>query len=326
MQVQVPDGLSGLVAVVGDEAEVLSVARVRRDLPHHAQQVPREGGIVEVSEPRDVGARHDEHVERGGGLQIVEGDGTVVLVHERRGDLARDDPAEDAVGHGRENSDVPIVAIAVTYLASSLSFPWLIARLYGVDLRQVGARKLGGSNLGKTVGWWQGITGGVLDGAKGFAAVLIARAVGLPLETQLLCGIAAVVAQMWPAFHGFDGGRANATGWGFAIAADPVAALIMGGPIYAALLANAFIHPRPTRTLPIAGLASFAVFPAVIWEQEGVTPTVLAGMAVLVLVLIRRITAGLRDDIATGAPLARIIANRALFDRSEQQRRGIVAI
>lgn len=315
-----------MVAVVDDEPEVLSVAGVRGHPTDHAEQMTREGGVVEVREPGDVGARHDKHVERRRRLQILEGDGTVVIVDERRRDLARDDPTEDAFGHGRENSDVPLVAVAITYLASSLSFPWLIARLYGVDLRQVGARKLGGSNLGKTVGWWQGVTGGVLDGAKGFAAVLIARALGLPLETQLLCGIAAVVAQMWPVFHGFDGGRANATGWGFAIAADPVAALIMGSPIYLALLANLLIHPRPTRTLPIAGLASFAVFPAVIWEQEGVTPTVLAGLAVLALVLVRRVTAGLRDDIATGAPLSRIIANRALFDRSEQQQRGIVAI
>jgi glycerol-3-phosphate acyltransferase PlsY len=221
---------------------------------------------------------------------------------------------------------VTLGAIAVTYVASSLSFPWLIARLYGVDLRRVGARKLGGSNLGKTVGIAQGIVGGVLDGAKGFAAVLVARALDLPLETQLLCGVAAVAGQMWPVFHGFDGGRANATGWGFSIAADPIAALIMGSPVYAALAANAIVRPRPTRLLPLAGLLSFAIFPAVIWEQEGMTPTVAAGVAVLALVVLRRITAGVREDVATGAPLPRILANRALFDRSELQQRGEVAI
>jgi len=221
---------------------------------------------------------------------------------------------------------VTVAAIVITYLASSLSFPWLVARAYGVDLRRVGSRKLGGGNLGKTVGIGPGIVGGVLDGAKGFAAVVIARALGLPLETQLLCGIAALVGQMWPLFHGFDGGRANATGWGFALAADTIAALIMGTPIYAALLANALVRPRPTRVLPIASLLSFAVFPAVIWEQEGLTPAVAAGLAVLALVLLRRVTAGLREDLATGAPLPRVIANRVLFDRSELQQRGAVAI
>jgi glycerol-3-phosphate acyltransferase PlsY len=176
----------------------------------------------------------------------------------------------------------------------------------------------------KSVGLLPGIVGGVLDGAKGFVAYLAAVALGQPLEMALLCGIAAVVGQMWPLFHHFDGGRANATGWGFAIAADPVAALIMGIPIFAAIAMKRAV--ASSRLVPLASILSFAVFPAVIWEQEGTTPTVVAGLAVLALVLVRRITAGLRTDLATGAPLARVVANRALYDRSELQERGLVAI
>lgn len=219
-----------------------------------------------------------------------------------------------------------IAAVIVTYLLSSISFPYWIARAYGVDLRAVGERKLGGGNLKKSVGLVQGIVGGTLDGAKGFFAVIAARSLDLPLETQLACGIAALVGQMWPVFHQFDGGRANATGWGFALAADPIAALIMGTPLYLGLVAVRFVRPRPTRLLPLASLLSFAIFPAVIWEQEGATPTVIAGLIVLGLILVRRLTAGLREDLATRAPLARVLANRAMYDRSELQERGIVAI
>ncbi len=219
-----------------------------------------------------------------------------------------------------------IAAAIVAYLGCSISFPYWIARMNSVDLRAVGERKLGGGNLAKSVGLAQGSVGGVLDGAKGFLAVVVARALGLDLDTQLACGIAALVGQMWPVFHQFDGGRANATGWGFALAADPIAALIMGVPLYVSLLAVRVIHPRPTRLLPLASLLSFAIFPAVIWEQEGTTPTVVAGLVVLVLILLRRLTAGLRSDLATGAPLPRVLANRALYDRSELQQRGVVAI
>jgi glycerol-3-phosphate acyltransferase PlsY len=221
---------------------------------------------------------------------------------------------------------VAVLAVVVTYLLCSISFPYWVARMYGVDLRAVGERKLGGSNLAKSVGLPQGIVGGVLDGAKGFLAVVVARALGLDLETQLACGIAALVGQMWPVFHQFDGGRANATGWGFALAADPIAAVIMGVPLYVSLLAVRVVQPRPTRLLPLASLLSFAIFPAVIWEQEGTTPTVVAGVVVLVLILVRRLTAGLRRDLETGAPLPRVLANRALYDRSELQQRGVVAI
>jgi len=221
---------------------------------------------------------------------------------------------------------VPIAAVIVSYLLASISFPYWIARAYGVDLRAVGERKLGGGNLTKSVGLAQGIVGGTLDGAKGFLAVTVARSLGLELDAQLACGIAALVGQMWPLFHQFDGGRANATGWGFALAADPIAALIMGIPLYLSLLVVRMVHPRPTRLLPLASILSFAIFPAVIWEQEGTTPTVVAGLIVLALILVRRVTAGLRDDLATGAPLARVLANRAMYDRSELQERGVVAI
>jgi glycerol-3-phosphate acyltransferase PlsY len=221
---------------------------------------------------------------------------------------------------------VAVIAVVVTYLLCSISFPYWVARAYGVDLRAVGERKLGGGNLAKSVGLAQGIAGGTLDGAKGFLAVVVARSLGLPLEEQLACGIAALVGQMWPVFHRFDGGRANATGWGFAIAADPVAALIMGVPLYVGLIAVRVVRPRPTRLLPLASILSFAIFPAVIWEQEGATPTVVAGLVVLALILVRRLTAGLREDLATGAPVARVLANRAMYDRSELQERGIVAI
>ncbi len=219
-----------------------------------------------------------------------------------------------------------MVAVLVTYVLCSISFPYWVARSYGVDLRAVGERKLGGGNLAKSVGFGPGILGGTLDGAKGFFAVFAARALGLDLEVQLACGVAALVGQMWPVFHQFDGGRANATGWGFALAADPIAALIMGVPIYLSLIAGRVVRPRPRRLLPLASILSFAIFPAVIWEQEGTTPTVIAGLVVLALILVRRVTAGLRDDLATGAPLARVLANRAVYDRSELQERGIVAI
>ncbi|HUQ41967.1 MAG TPA: glycerol-3-phosphate acyltransferase [Candidatus Limnocylindrales bacterium] len=217
-------------------------------------------------------------------------------------------------------------AVILSYLTGSLSFPWAIARLYGVDLQREGSRKLGGGNLIATVGVVPGVIGGLLDAAKGLLAVVAARSLGLPVEVQLACGIAANVGQMWPVFHRFDGGRANATGWGFALAADPIAAAIMGIPLLAALVGTSLARPRPTRLFPLASLLSFLVFPAVIWEQEGVTPTVIGGALLAALILIRRVTAGVRLDLETGAPVARVVVNRALYDRSELQQRGVVPI
>ena len=217
-------------------------------------------------------------------------------------------------------------AAALSYLVGSISFPYWVARLRGVDLRVVGSRKLGGSNLWKSVGPGEAIVGGLLDAAKGFVAVVVARTVGLPVELQLGCAVAAVAGQMWPAFHRFDGGRANSTGWGFALAVDPIAFGLMMLPVLTAIGVRAAIRPHPSRILPLAALLSFALFPAISWERDGTIPAVVAGLATLGLILIRRLSAGLGADLATGAPVRRVLANRALFDRSELQQRGVVGL
>jgi hypothetical protein len=97
-------------------------------------------------------------------------------------------------------------------------------------------------------------------------------------------------------------------------------------PVSAAIVLRVAVRPRPSRLLPLAALLSFAVFPAVIWEQDGATPAVRAGLAILVLIVVRRVTAGIGVDLATGAPPLRVLVNRALFDRSELQQRGVVGI
>ena len=59
--------------------------------------------FVEIVERRDVRARNDQHVRRRLRIDVVEGDGDVVLEHFLRRDLAGDDAAEEApviCGHG----------------------------------------------------------------------------------------------------------------------------------------------------------------------------------------------------------------------------------
>jgi glycerol-3-phosphate acyltransferase PlsY len=220
--------------------------------------------------------------------------------------------------------DLPTVV--ASYLIGSISFPWLIAWWYRIDLRTAGARKLGGSDLARVLGMRWGIAGGGLDAAKGALVVLIASALGLPDETRALCAIAAVAGQMWPVFHDLDGGRANATGWGALLGLDVIAAAIAAIPLAAAVAARYAVKPPPRRVTPIAALLTFLVWPAAIWETSGVTPLVVGGLIIFVLIAARRLTAGLDADIRTGAPLGRILLDRLLFDRSALQESGALPI
>jgi acyl phosphate:glycerol-3-phosphate acyltransferase len=220
--------------------------------------------------------------------------------------------------------DLPLVV--ASYLIGSVSFPWLVAWWHGVDLRATGSRKLGGSNLAGVLGLRWGLAGGGLDALKGVVVVLGAAALGLPVEMRVLCAIAVVAGQMWPLFHDLDGGRANATGWGAILALDLAAAVIAAIPLLVAIAARTFVHPRPTRVVPLASILTFLVWPTAIWETDGVSALVVGGLVIFALVLLRRLTAGLTDDLATGTGLPHVLVERALYDRSELQERGTLPI
>ncbi len=220
--------------------------------------------------------------------------------------------------------DLPLVVFS--YLLGSISFPWLIAWWHGIDLRAAGSRKLGGSNLAAALGIRWGAVGGVLDALKGAVVVWLAVAIAIPVEIRVLCALAAVAGQMWPLFHDLDGGRANATGWGALVALDPIAALIAAIPLVAAVVARFRIDPPPTRVVPVAALVTFVIWSAVIFQAQGLSALVAGGLAIFVLVLVRRITAGLTDDLAAGASLRRTLIDRALFDRSALQEKGVLPI
>jgi acyl phosphate:glycerol-3-phosphate acyltransferase len=220
--------------------------------------------------------------------------------------------------------DLPLVV--ASYLLGSVSFPWIVAWWHGIDLRAVGSHKLGGGNLTSALGLRWGAIGGVLDALKGAVAVWTAARFGLPVEMQVLCALAVVAGQMWPIFHDLDGGRANSTGWGALVALDIRAALVAALVLGAAAVARVGVRPPPTRIVPVAALLTFVVWCAVVRADAGPGALVVGGLAILALVLVRRITAGLTSDLATGAPLWPTLVDRALFDRSALQEQGVIGI
>jgi hypothetical protein len=96
-----PDGLARVIAVVHDQAEVVGMPGILRDRPRGLQQLSAKSLVLEVRQPRDVGARDDENVEGRPWIGVGERENVRVLVDDRRWDLLRGDLAEDAVGHVR---------------------------------------------------------------------------------------------------------------------------------------------------------------------------------------------------------------------------------
>ena len=67
-----------------------------------------------------------------------------------------------------------LVVAIVAYLAGSLPTGYLVARAYGVDIRQVGSGNIGATNVLRSVNRWAGRGVFVVDMLKGFLPAFLA--------------------------------------------------------------------------------------------------------------------------------------------------------
>jgi acyl phosphate:glycerol-3-phosphate acyltransferase len=123
----------------------------------------------------------------------------------------------------------PLLLIGA-YLVGSIPSAQLIARLKGIDLRQVGSGNIGAGNLTHAVGAQWGLIAGVFDGPKGLGPVLIARYVlDMGLAASGMAGLAAVIGHCWSIFVRGRAGRGLATSAGLIFILDPVLLVWVGG-------------------------------------------------------------------------------------------------
>ena len=122
-----------------------------------------------------------------------------------------------------------ILAIVLAYLLGAIPFGYLIAkRARGGDIRATGSGSIGATNVMRSVGRSAGVATLLLDVAKGFAAVVVARQLShgdLWSRTVIIAAFAAIVGHVFPVFLGFRGGKGVATGVGVFLAIAPWAVL-----------------------------------------------------------------------------------------------------
>jgi glycerol-3-phosphate acyltransferase PlsY len=116
-----------------------------------------------------------------------------------------------------------LLAAGAGYLCGAIPFGFLVGRLYGIDLQQIGSRHTGTANVIRTVGTGPGIAVFALDFLKGATAILLVRRLLAPGRAwaETVSGLAAVVGHNHSVFLRFRGGRGVATGGGALLAVSP---------------------------------------------------------------------------------------------------------
>lgn len=172
-----------------------------------------------------------------------------------------------------------MLPILLGYLAGSVPFAYLLARLRGVDVRVAGSGNVGAANVLRTTGAWRGVIVMALDVAKGIGAVAVANAMSSNVPMVALTGAAAVVGHIYPVWLRFHGGK------GVAVAAGVFTMLSPGATamVAALFLCIAWV----TRYISLASMAATVALPPTAWILGASDAVVLVAAGTAVLILFR---------------------------------------
>ncbi len=119
--------------------------------------------------------------------------------------------------------DLPQTAawVAGAYLLGGIPFGFIIGKMRGVDVRTVGSKNIGATNVFRTVGKKWGLLAFFCDVMKGVVPVVLAKAFAPESHIPLAAGVASVMGHMLTPYMKFKGGKGVATAFGMLIALVP---------------------------------------------------------------------------------------------------------
>lgn len=196
-----------------------------------------------------------------------------------------------------------IVSVLLCYIAGSIPTGYIMVKsLKGIDVRTVGSRNMGATNVGRVLGKKFFFIVLVLDALKGFVPVLLVKYLsvkyGFYMDIALLAAAAVVIGHSFPLFLNFKGGKGVATGLGVFLALAPAAVAIALGVFIVLVLLFRMIS---LGSIVASVVLSVAVFFLYRWEGLWVFTWVLTLFVIYRhKANIRRILAGTENKINLG--------------------------
>lgn len=120
-----------------------------------------------------------------------------------------------------------ILFLLLAYLFGSIPFGFIISKLKGIDIRQIGSHNIGSTNVGRALGKRYAVLTFFFDMLKGALFVILFR-YGIINSKYMIIdpsiyGFIAMIGHSFPIYLKFKGGKAVATGAGFTFAYLPLA-------------------------------------------------------------------------------------------------------
>lgn len=158
-----------------------------------------------------------------------------------------------------------LITVFAGYLLGSIPTGYLVGRAKGMDIRAVGSKNMGATNVFRTVGKTLGIFVLLMDALKGWAAVVLVSQLaphfchpsGPEAYLRITAGLGAILGHNYTCWLKFKGGKGIATSAGVMAALVPWALLIVVG-VFSVLFAA-------TRYVSVGSIVGSAVLPLATW-------------------------------------------------------------
>jgi len=180
----------------------------------------------------------------------------------------------------------------VAFILGSIPFGIVFTKSRGIDIRSVGSKNIGATNVLRSAGKVPAILTLLGDILKGTAAVLICKIaleksglVQYPTETLMmehdlwlgLASITAVLGHMYSVFLSFKGGKGVATGFGVLSVYSPSIAIIM----FFIWLLTAFIFKFSS----LAAIIAFSALPFLLLFSGASAIKIILGLLLTLLII-----------------------------------------
>ena len=151
-----------------------------------------------------------------------------------------------------------LLSVIAGYLIGAFPTGYVTCRLWrGIDIRQVGSGRTGGTNVLRSVGWGPAAVTVLGDAGKGYLAVALAKMLSVSPAAAVVAGVAAVIGHNHSIFLGGMGGAGSMTNEGVLFALSPVVALVSGITSVSALIIS--------RIASLGSIALAILTPLLLW-------------------------------------------------------------
>ncbi len=184
------------------------------------------------------------------------------------------------------------VVLVIAYLLGSFPTSYLLVhRLTGQDIRKIGSGNPGTMNVIDSIGRRAGLVVGIVDIAKGSAAVGVAHVAGVGDGGAITAGLAVVAGHDYSLFLRFHGGNGTAPATGALYALSPLTGLITTA---GALSLYLLLHSR--RPAGMVALLAFAPVAYALGEPH------MRVAGAMLLVMVTMIKIGMAEGFSLSRP------------------------